>query len=1313
RLAMGNMMTKFSVRKGRPEQRTFQVKLDTRQVVWNRGPVMEGSIDINEIKEIRPGKVSRDFDRLPDIARKLDSTVCFTIFYGTEFNLKILSIVANQPSEREYWIRGLSYLVIDTLKSHYTLQVERLVNFLVRKYKLHFLLLPHIRITEQPKYSSVILEQITLKTVKAWLQNVNSKGLSTSMLKEMFQEVDIRKRGEINFEQFVQFYYILMHNCQKSILPLIQHYSSDRLRFTPHDLQKFLLKEQKVRKMCFCTFTFVLCLHINEHFWKANCLHNEKWANDINAVKKFMINYLSDASRSNDSVYFDMKEVMAYLFSKENSLWDRKYDTIPDSVLDHPLSHYWISSSHNTYLTGDQFSSESSCEAYARALRMGCRCIELDCWDGPDGMPHIYHGMTLTTKIKFHDVLKTIKEHAFVVSDLPVILSIENHCKLPQQRHMATKFVDIFQDMLVRQTVGSNEQALPSPNQLRGKIIIKNKKLSDANRSTEVLTEATTSESMDLSNSIKNGMMYFEDPTFKEWNLHYFVLTEDNKLVYTEERQSQPHEDSPDEVVNDDTTNQDRKVCDKWYHGQVNREEAEKLLREYNGPDGSFMVRGSGTFIGNYTLTFMYHGRVTHCRIYSQQTNGLTFYYLVQALVFDSLYSLIWHYQRYPLRNVSVNFELLLTEPVPQPNAHANQEWYHDNMTRMDAENILMKIPRDGAFLVRKCRSDDPAITCYAISFRAEGRIKHCRIKQGSRLFEIGNATFETLCDVISFYEKNTLYRKVRLRYPATREQVQFLMQVKQMLHYLGFYFTKADITFPNLYSPETAGGGGVAYVPPNFMSVTVKALYDYHAAREDELTFCKHAIISNVVKQDGGWWRGDYGGKVEMWFPSNYVEEMDSSCREGSTNSDDAVSWLRTNVLGDMQKGVIDLTNCTIELMPGGKGHQSHTFRIVRQNGDQLHMATDTKDELVSWLNNLKEVIDKQDTQALNRKDMEKKTSIAVELSDLVVYCRPVQFNPSSSKSGLHALIVVDCLVCMENHTCYNARDIVTKCHRSLSRKLNVTCVAIKLGSSSTTTTANYRGYIPSHRITIRSRFGTVGPNLLRSTSRPEVSLCVLGVLLFFHAYHLLNIQTKQLTDFYNTACCVALVWHGYYRSMQLNEARFEMYNRCGYVLQPHFFKDDLYHPYNKNNVPGVEPLIMNIQVRGRMVSCNFYYFLIVQLVSPPTHQQILAARHLPKSGRGLACPFIEVEIIGCDYDDGKVKTPKKDDNGLNPTWDNSGTNNDSTFDFDILCPATAFLRFTVYDQDMFGDPNFLAMSTIPVPCVKSGGCRGAMGVG
>lgn len=36
----------------------------------------------------------------------------------------------------------------------------------------------------------------------------------------------------------------------------------------------------------------------------------------------------------------------------------------------------------------------------------------------------------------------------------------------------------------------------------------------------------------------------------------------------------------------------------------------------------------------------------------------------------------------------------------------------------------------------------------------------------------------------------------------------------------------------------------------------------------------------------------------------------------------------------------------------------------------------------------------------------------------------------------------------------------------------------------------------------------------------------------------------------------------------------------------------------------------------------------------------QVLGARHLPKNGRGIVCPFVEVEVSGAEYDNAKQKT-------------------------------------------------------------------------
>ncbi|KAF4341648.1 1-phosphatidylinositol-4 5-bisphosphate phosphodiesterase 1 [Fusarium beomiforme] len=205
-----------------------------------------------------------------------------------------------------------------------------------------------------------------------------------------------------------------------------------------------------------------------------------------------------DSKRPHDEIKsasdVTLDDLVDYLFSRKNSA----IRTGPfHQDLNRPINEYFISSSHNTYLVGRQVAARSKLEGYIATLSAGCRSVEVDCWDGRDGQPIVKHGYSLTTSISFRSVIETINTYAFFSSDLPLWLSLEVHCSPAQRDAMARTIVEIFKSRLVVEPLNPSSQKLPSPNQLRGKILLKVKVAQDL----ESCQEPLPPQKLDLSKS--------------------------------------------------------------------------------------------------------------------------------------------------------------------------------------------------------------------------------------------------------------------------------------------------------------------------------------------------------------------------------------------------------------------------------------------------------------------------------------------------------------------------------------------------------------------------------------------------------------------------------------------------------------------------------------------------------------------------------------------------------------------------------------------------------------------------------------------
>ncbi|XP_015234819.1 PREDICTED: 1-phosphatidylinositol 4,5-bisphosphate phosphodiesterase delta-3-A-like isoform X1 [Cyprinodon variegatus] len=375
------------------------------------------SFSVMEVQCVREGCQSETLRRM---AGSVPEGRCLTVvFKGPR---KSLDLLCSSQEEAERWARGIR-----------TLQ-ERVDN-MTHKEKLDHWIHAYLSRADRNRDDKMSYEE-----VQTLLQMINID-LSDQYAHSLFQKCDRSADGRLDHEEIEVFCKELLRRPELDAVFI--RYSANGCVLSTVDLRGFL-KDQGEDASVTHAQSLILTYELNE------------WAqrNQFMTPNGFTM----------------------YMLSKENCVFNPDHLRVYQDMKQ-PLSHYFISSSHNTYLTKDQLTGDSSTEAYIRALSHGCRCVELDCWDGDGGEPVIYHGHTLTSKVPFVEVIKTINEYAFKASPYPLILSLENHCSVEQQTVMARHLKSILGDkLLLKPLVGLPASSLPFPEDLKGKVLIKGKK---------------------------------------------------------------------------------------------------------------------------------------------------------------------------------------------------------------------------------------------------------------------------------------------------------------------------------------------------------------------------------------------------------------------------------------------------------------------------------------------------------------------------------------------------------------------------------------------------------------------------------------------------------------------------------------------------------------------------------------------------------------------------------------------------------------------------------------------------------------------
>ncbi|OAQ88118.1 phosphoinositide-specific phospholipase C [Purpureocillium lilacinum] len=442
-LQRGTWLRKIS-KKNRSKRIRLVYEPETNRLTWDRARPNK-FLHVDEIREIRTGSDIQQYGRDFNIPESERST-WFSILYSIpeKSKTKFLHLIADDVETCSTWT-----IFLDAMLKHRQEAMTSLMSFNDRAIAQYWQSEMTRQFGDQPRGDAQ--EEMDIAGVMQVCQNLHIYS-SQSTLQANFRLCDARRRERLNFSEFLNFVRLMRQ--RSDIQCIIRSIAAKpQAGLTLPEFLSFLRDVQGED------------VDSNTAMWERNFnkFVRKHRAGDVDGfdVDNAANNIMSEAA------------FVGFLSSQHNG---PLADEPQEYTLDRPMNEYFISSSHNTYLIGRQVAGQSSVEGYIAALARGCRCVEVDCWDGSDGQPQVVHGRTLTTAISFQEVMTTINKYAFVKSSFPLWISLEVHCSPMQQALMVGIMKEAFGARLVTEPLDPTSDKLPSPSELMERILIKVKK---------------------------------------------------------------------------------------------------------------------------------------------------------------------------------------------------------------------------------------------------------------------------------------------------------------------------------------------------------------------------------------------------------------------------------------------------------------------------------------------------------------------------------------------------------------------------------------------------------------------------------------------------------------------------------------------------------------------------------------------------------------------------------------------------------------------------------------------------------------------